>query len=186
MAQEAETAVNKKTTFGEKLVLGTILTALGGGALYFTIGGIGTLASNQNVRLSNPFGMEGNEVMYEERLPANSFWRRFPFVDKDGMAVVTITTPEGGLVARLTDSNNNYAIEKGDIVEVMEHVNGISGLVTYHHDKVVDSDGKTTFTQPTTVLQARILEHGKQERTKWNNWLQTQYPAITAKLREQR
>ncbi|MBI2143226.1 hypothetical protein HYU20_02690 [Candidatus Woesearchaeota archaeon] len=88
-------------------------------------------------------------------------------------------------MAKLTDNNNTGTIEKDDIVKVVEEVDGIRGTITYHDNKVVDSDGKTKFTKPSTVLQARILERGRQQRSTWNSWLQVHYPTIKAKLLEQ-
>lgn len=185
-ANGAEEAVSGRgNAFVEKLGIGAILTVLGSAVVYFSVGWVGTLVNNHSARLKTPQDVEGNKVTYDERLPVTGFWKYFLFVDKDGMAVTTITTPEGGLVARLTDNDNNGSIGRGDVVEVVENVNGIRGTLTYHEDKVVDSDGKTEFKQPATVLQARIIEHGRQERAKWDSWLRTHQPEIKAKLQQQ-
>ena len=177
--------MERKAGLLEKAGIVGFVTALGGFGLYLGIGGIGTSVSNHSVSLNSLLTIEGNSVRYEERLPANAFWRRFMFVDKDGRALITVTTPQGGLVARLTDNNNNCAIEDGDVVELLEQADSITGIIQYHHNKVIDSDGKTEFTKPSTVFQALIIERGRQERAKWSSWLQTHYPAIKAKLNDQ-
>ena len=177
--------LEKRATFGERLGIWAIAAVGGGVAFYLAIGGIGTAVTNRSLILSSPLDVDGNRVKYEERLPADGFWKYFPFVDKDGLAIATISSPQGGLVARIVDADSNGEIGSGDVVEVAENVNGIRGTVEYHRDKVVDSDGKTEFTKPSTVWQARIIEHGEQVRVQWNNWLQTHLPEIKAKLQEQ-
>ena len=177
--------LEKRATFGERFGMWAIAAVGGGVALYFAIGGIGTTVTNRSLILSSPLDLDGNSVKYEERLPADGFWKYFPFVDKDGLAVTTISSPQGGLVAKIVDADSNGVIGDSDVVEVVENVNGIRGTVKYQKGKVVDSDGKTEFTKPSTVLQARIIEHGEQVRMQWNNWLQTHLPEIKAKLQEQ-
>ena len=187
MAQEKQAESGRsKTSTEENVGLGVFVSVVGAAGLYFLLGWAGSLVTGNNyVRLNPPVAIEGNMARYEERQPVRGFWRYFPFVDRNGQGITTVTTPEGGLVARLTDSNNNGVIENGDIVEVVEEVDGVRGMVAYRGNKVVDSDGKTEFTKPSTVLQAKIVEEGKRQRAKWNSWLQTSHPTIKAKLQEQ-
>ncbi len=169
----------------EKVGFGLIVLLAGAAGLYVLLGGVGYLVTrNDYVRLNPSIAIEGNVVNYEERQAVSGFWKYFPFVDRDGLAVITASSPDGSLEARITD-NSNGEIEKGDLVEVWKEVDGVTGVVTYYHDKVVDSDRKTEFGKPSTVLQAEIIETGRQERAKWDSWLQTNYPTIKGKLHEQ-
>lgn len=187
MTQEQQgDAAGKKASVQEKASAGVFALMAGAAGLYFLLGWAGSLVTESNyVRLNPPIAIEGKVVRYEERHPMRGFWRYFPFIDKDGVGVTTVTEPGGSLVARLTDNDSNGEIGNGDVVEVFESIDGISGAVTYHNDKAVDSDGKTEFKEPSTVLQAKVLKAGKLERAKWDSWLQQNSPAIKAKLQEQ-
>ncbi|MBI2144325.1 hypothetical protein HYU17_04220 [Candidatus Woesearchaeota archaeon] len=169
---------------GDKAAVGGIVAVVGAAAVYLALGGIGSLVTKTDVTFPRMAIGEQN-VAYVERLPANAFWRKFPVVDKEGYAVWTVTAPDGGLVARLTDNDNNGLIGKGDIVNAVEEFYGIKGLVEYPGGiEAVDSDG-TRFTEPKGALQGMIAEHAMNQRTKWNIWMQQHYPEIKAKLQEQ-
>lgn len=175
-AANADAPMSRLEKVGGKLLIG-------GTVMYLALVAVANVVGSGTAVLNPPAEIDGYRVSYVERLPAGGFWQYF-LLSRTGSATI-ILKDTGGLVARLLDNNNNGIIDNGDVVEVMERLDGISGIVKYETDKVVDSDGKTEFTKPSTVLQAQVMQYGRQQRAKWDSWLQINYLAIKAKLLEQ-